>query len=328
VAAELDQASLVAAYEKHVGDYEKLLLYLEAGLKEALLSRGISGEVKGRVKEPLSFVTKALIGNRYDNPIAEIVDKIGVRIILTYDCDLDAAEKAVASVTKIEKRESKLDALAYNENGYQGVHLDVAVEEAQATKIGVKERKAEVQIRTRAQAAWSEVSHEQLYKPAADVPDKLKRRIYRLVALVEVFDSEIAQFLNEASAAPGFQEASQLGSLHVQLVRLGVRQVADRELTRLLAAAIIPLYEGMTDLTSHLVKWIEAHEPALKVLIEEAEKVGPGGMNPLVAQPEIVPILERLEYDSKTLQANWPEEIPYGWLTDLAERWGKPLDFG
>lgn len=323
--ADFDQASLVAAYEARAEGFDKLKAHLEAELVKELAGRGVPAEVKGRVKEALSFVTKALLGNRYADPLEEIGDKVGLRIILTFERDLGAAEEAVEALAAVLKRESKLDALAYNENGYQGVHLDVEIDQARAQRLGTNEQRAEIQIRTRAQAAWSEVSHEQLYKPAADVPDDLKRRIYRLVALVELFDSEVEQFLIDAESTPGFSEAAILGPLQTQLVRLGVRHAPDREMTRLLAASIVPLYSDTPNLVPYLDSWVTENEAGLKVLVEEAELVGPAGMNPLVIQPELIPILERLDHDVLNLRTHWPGAVPHGWLEDLAERWGKPL---
>ena len=36
-------------------------------------------------------------------------------------------------------------------------------------------------------------------------PDELKRRIYRLVALVELFDNEVAAFLDQVHVLPGYK---------------------------------------------------------------------------------------------------------------------------
>jgi hypothetical protein len=48
-------------------------------------------------------------------------------------------------------------------------------------------------------------------------------------------------------------------------------------------------------------------------------------VGPLVALPELVAILERLERDPTGLVAHWPHELPRMWLDTLAELWGSPL---
>ncbi|HYQ83350.1 MAG TPA: hypothetical protein VEP28_05005, partial [Rubrobacter sp.] len=263
------------------------------------------------------------------DPINEITDKVGVRIVLSYLRDKEAAVELASSLGKVLDSDEKLDALAYNENGYQGVHLDIEVEaepdDAEAQPfVGMV---AEVQIRTRAQAAWAEVSHEQLYKPAADVPDPLKRRIYRLVALAEIFDSEVDAFLDEAAALPGFSEASALAPLQEEMVRLGSIDSPDREVTRILAAPLIALYDcDAAEAVTQVRTWLAENEDVVSNLISEAREQWPGTMNLLMAQPEVLMILERIEHDALRLKEAWPADIPLVWLTKLAEGYGRPYD--
>jgi hypothetical protein len=46
---------------------------------------------------------------------------------------------------------------------------------------------------------------------------------------------------------------------------------------------------------------------------------------PLLQQPELPLILDRLEADPYGLQECWPETVPRIWLEALAEAWGSPL---
>ena len=50
--------------------------------------------------------------------------------------------------------------------------------------------KAEIQIRTSLQDSWATVSHGLQYKVEADVPDSLKRKLFRLAGLFELADEE------------------------------------------------------------------------------------------------------------------------------------------
>lgn len=329
MAVELTQQALAQAYDAERSELLGLEAFLTERISQAIKERGISADVKGRTKTVESFVVKALLGRRYTDPMTEITDKVGMRVMLTYLRDKERAVEAVASVARVLSREEKRDALAYNEVGYQGVHLDIQVaadpiDDAAQAFGGLV---AEVQIRTRAQAAWAEVSHEQLYKPAADVPDELKRRVYRLVALAEIFDDEVEAFLIESEATPGFQAASALGRLQAELLRLGGVDAPDRELTRLLAEPVVDLYEGSaSEAVEQVIAWVMANEDVVRPLIEEARELGPEKMNLLLAQPEVLMLLERLENDSLRLKHAWPPDIPDGWLVKLAEAFGHPIE--
>lgn len=46
---------------------------------------------------------------------------------------------------------------------------------------------------------------------------------------------------------------------------------------------------------------------------------------PLLHQPELPLILDRLEADPYGLLTCWPESVPRIWLEALAEAWGSPL---
>jgi ppGpp synthetase/RelA/SpoT-type nucleotidyltranferase len=330
VAVELSQEALAAAYGKERNELVQFAEYLETRLAEQIRQRAINAEVKSRAKDTLSFVIKALLGRRYEDPMNEIGDKVGARIVLTYWRDREEAVDAVNKVAKVIRREEKKDALAYNENGYQGIHLEV---EARAVADDEDSKRfagkiAEIQIRTRAQAAWAEVSHDQLYKPAADVPDELKRRIYRLVALIEIFDDEVEAFLQEAHETPGFNEAAALKPLQEEIVRLGAVDLPNRSLTRRLAPGLLELYgsDDPDQVVEQVRTWSSSdQEQALRVLFEEAQTLTPETINPLVPQPEVLLILERLTNDTLNLEQAWSSEVPRLWLERLAEAFGMPV---
>jgi hypothetical protein len=181
----------------------------------------------------------------------------------------------------------------------------------------------EVQVRTVAQSAWAEVSHAELYKPPAEVPESLKRRIYRLVALVELIDNEVEGFCGEAAKTEGYREAAAVATLSERMALLGNSRTADRRLTRELCAAIVPLYELAEDALHELLAgFIAENEQGLRNIIREGEALTERDLNPLLPQPELMLICERLQSDRIRLEAAWPVSVPQQWLDDLAEKWG------
>lgn len=307
--------------ERHI--YDRLVEFVVPLLRDDLKRVGIAGDVKGRSKEPESFARKAVLGS-YKEPLRQIKDKAGARITLVYGDDVLKATDVVRARLHVLNCESKLDALAFNEFGYLGVHCDTQLKAVDAVgpNADLAGHHIEVQIRTMVQSAWAEVSHAQLYKPPAGVPDALKRRIHRLVALVELFDAEVSGFLEESTKTPGFREAVALNPLASQLLeRFDVRISPDRGLSLTMAAAIVPLYdETPVDLfPAILAPWINANEDALRVHFDEAAALP---SNPLSTQPEVFLILERLVNDQARLRDAWPVSIPSVWYDQLADGWG------
>jgi len=324
MADRLAYADIYAAFKNERATYEKLVERVVVLLKGAIKQAGIAGEVKGRTKDLASFATKALLGG-YADPLNEIGDIAGVRISLVYEDDVEAATDLVRECLYVVRSESKLDALAFNEFGYLGVHCDARLRDGDAvdSDADLADRRVEVQIRTLVQSAWAEVSHEKLYKPAAGVPDELKRQIYRLVALVELFDSEVSRFTQLAAQTPGYREAEALRPLADELLqRFDIRVRPDRYLSLVMAAALLPLYEEVAPDALYeevMRKWIEDNEDALRVQFEEAAALR---TNPLALQPESFLIFERLTNDQARLHDVWPETIPLSWYEELAAAWG------
>jgi ppGpp synthetase/RelA/SpoT-type nucleotidyltranferase len=320
-------AEIVRAYSDERDYYDRLVAIVVPLLKEAVEVTGIAAEIKGRTKEPRSFASKALLKG-YVNPLAEIGDKAGVRVTVVYERDIERVETIVRRLLHVIRRESKLDALAFNEFGYLGVHFDTTLHAADTVgpNVDLDGRRIEVQIRTMVQSAWAEVSHEQLYKPPADVPDILKRQIHRLVALVELFDGEVTRFLDAAKATPGYREAEALAPLAAELLeRFDVRARPDRQLSLTMAAAVVPLYglEPAEIYSAQLRDWIDANEASLRIQFEEAQALP---TNPLFLQPESFLIFERLDAAQARLRNAWPADVPDAWYTELADAWGAGRD--
>lgn len=317
---ELNYEAISEAFEAERSLLQEFVDFATSELKNAITGAGIHADVSGRVKEVDSFAVKALVGHRYENPLREIVDKAGLRIVVPYLRDVEPVEQLVRELFVVIKTEQKRDALAYNEAGYLGLHLDIRLHDEQAISYpDFAELRLELQVRTIAEGAWAEVTHNNLYKPPADLPDDLKRRIYRLVGLVELFDNEIERFLAEAEATPGFNEAFVTAPLSgVLLRRFGVTRKPDRQLCLLLGASLVPLYGQPTaQVVDRVEEWIDSRVDQLRDLFQKARP----SSSPLTFQPEVFLILERLENDRAHLIEAWPSEVPFEWVEQLAGAW-------
>lgn len=322
---------MAASYEELTGlyaserpKYEALATQLGRHVEEALEARGFEVIVQWRAKTVQSFVKKAL-RKRYADPMAEIGDKAGIRVIVHFEADIPVVREIVTGFCEIHREESKRDALAYDQFGYLGIHLDVrakgeALEEGDPQRL--RDLPAEVQIHTKAQSAWAVISHELLYKTPQELSAEIKRGITRLVAVVELFDGEIGRFRQAIESDPDFKDMAVLADLDDEIVRFSSRR-PDRALSAIVVPPIVRLHDTpVDDLYRDLLKpFIDAREDRLRTLFgayRDDERA-----NPLLFQPEALLIFERLENEPDRLREAWPvDRLPVDLLESLGTVWG------
>jgi ppGpp synthetase/RelA/SpoT-type nucleotidyltranferase len=322
-----DFAEVSGLYASARPAYEALARRLAHQIEHALAERGILAIVVWRAKTVSSFTKKALRKGCPD-PMAEIGDKAGVRVIVDFEADVEAVRDIVGKMSTVLASESKLDAMAYNQLGYLGVHLQVrpgadsgdgAPTEPQETL------EAEVQIHTRSQSAWAVVSHDLLYKAPHELSEDIKRRITRLVALVELFDGEVARLRAAIEDDPDHAELALLAPLDDEILRFTARR-PDRGLSLIVVPPLARLYDvPVEQLAAEVITpFIGVHEQRLRELFDtyrDDERA-----NPLLFQPEALLIFELLERDPDRLREAWPvDRLPIELLESLATIWGIEL---
>ncbi|MCZ8378041.1 bifunctional ribonuclease/(p)ppGpp synthase [Mycobacterium sp. CPCC 205372] len=145
--------------------------------------------VTARTKTVESFAAKAereVDGQRlFSDPLAEITDQIGLRVITYLREDVDAVATLLTDEMRLlDDRDMGLQTAREGRWGYASRHLLVGVEGQQ--------QPASIQVRTVLQHAWAEFEHDIRYKgsiPAEHVPD-LDRRFTLAAGLLELADRE------------------------------------------------------------------------------------------------------------------------------------------
>lgn len=171
------QPGLVEAAEEYVATVTSILD--EAGINYLT--------VTGRAKSVGSFAAKAsrTVDGRpgYTDPLREITDQVGVRVITYVRSDVAAvAEVLGAQLTVIDDRDLGQETASEGRFGYASRHLLLARDG------GV----AQVQVRTVLQHAWAEFEHDIRYKgtvPAEHARD-FDRRFTLAAGLLELADQE------------------------------------------------------------------------------------------------------------------------------------------
>lgn len=322
--ASLSYKDVADLYGQERPRYKDVAAQLGQRIRRSLAQQGIEVMVQWRAKTVSSFAKKA-VRKECSDPLAEIGDKAGIRVIVHFEADISAVEATVGSFATVTKRESKRDALAYDALGYLGVHLDVEADSAgidddrRDELVGLP---VEVQIHTKAQSAWAVVSHELLYKSSAELSEDLRRGITRLVALVELFDGEIARLRTAIEADPDLQDLLALAPLDNKIVEFTSRR-PDRALSAIVVPPLVRLYDvpAVSVYEEHIAPFIEANESQIRDIY--AEYAADTRANPLLYQPEALLAFERLTMDPDRLREAWP--LARGLLDDLESVWGEEI---
>ena len=182
-------------YKNNRERYKKLANNVENIIKEMLIEKDIYyHSIASRAKQVDSFQRKAK-REKYTEPLKEITDMAGIRIITLFEKDVYEISDLIKEVFIIdyENSEDKADLLDADKMGYKSVHYIANVtEELVDAELyeQFKDLKFEIQIRSILQHAWAEIEHDRNYKLKGNLPKHLQRRFYALSGMLEMADRE------------------------------------------------------------------------------------------------------------------------------------------
>jgi predicted RNase H-like nuclease/ppGpp synthetase/RelA/SpoT-type nucleotidyltranferase len=224
----IDVASTsVSAVRAAVRDYTALHNELtRAGHEAVALVRGLLDEaginylsVTGRTKSIPSFAEKAgrtKAGTPlYTDPLTEITDQLGVRVITYVRNDVDAVAQVLAEQVIVhDDRDWGQQTAREGRFGYASRHLMIGLDPARESHpefAHLRGRAAQVQVRTVLQHAWAEFEHDIRYKgtvPKEHVGE-FDRRFTLAAGLLELADREFSEIRERLrGAAPEVSQAT------------------------------------------------------------------------------------------------------------------------
>jgi putative GTP pyrophosphokinase len=172
--------------------------------------------VTGRTKSVASFAAKALRQTdgrpAYADPLAEITDQIGVRVITYLRDDVDAVADLLSDqLTLLDDRDMGQETADDGRWGYASRHLLLTADPEPGATVDdhLRDRRASVQVRTVLQHAWAEFEHDIRYKGTIEdehVPD-LNRRFALAAGLLELADREFSAIRDRVQATMTFRPA-------------------------------------------------------------------------------------------------------------------------
>ncbi|MGA8045323.1 MAG: DUF429 domain-containing protein [Dermatophilaceae bacterium] len=171
--------------------------------------------VSGRAKSVASFADKVARTEGgvpvFADPMREITDQIGLRVITYVPSDVDAVADLLEDQTVVHvDRDMGLETAREGRFGYASRHLLISPRPGRSDARSAQDEaiaglRAQVQIRTVLQHAWAEFEHDIRYKgtvPDEHAPD-LDRRFTLAAGLLELADREFSTIRERLRDAPG-----------------------------------------------------------------------------------------------------------------------------
>ena len=184
-------------------------------------------QIESRTKTVKSFIEKVTSKGKYANPLDEMTDLVGIRVIVYYPDDVRAVGALIEREFDIDWANSarRGEDDPPDRFGYRSDHYIVRPPDDERFA-GLR---AEIQLRTVMQHAWAAVDHRIRYK-ADDLPRDLSRRLFRLNALLEIADEQFAS-LQHASLdrSTEYEVALEHGDLDVTIDILSLRALVNRD---------------------------------------------------------------------------------------------------
>lgn len=316
---------LVADYRRVQGDYTKAASLVRGHLERRVRRRGLVGvEVTHRVKTPLSLAKKLLRKPDYRS-LADVPDLAGVRLTVTTLDDRDHADEMIQDLFPTCGREDKAPP-SPDSFGYLGIHYDVRLGDIRMSRVPptLAACRCEVQLHTRVQTAWALITHDSVYKPDVAVTPAQRRHFARLVALLEIFDLEARQGLLEMRSTPDFAASrlvEQLQSLFVSLTD----GVGDPALSVYLTPLLLEALYDPSDISGLADRLATMAAANAGYLGAKLLRYASDDRLPLLSQPEVLLLWERLDTDKYQTMHRWPVAVDASLLFESARALGVAL---
>lgn len=196
----------VAEYTERWPDYVQFATSMADLLVALLKAKNIDYVgISSRAKDIDSFAEKiGRDGKDYADPMRDVTDLCGVRVVSYDESDVALIGDAIRENFVVSDRRSvdKARELDPDKFGYLSVHFVVSLTEQRASLPEYQPFQGmwfELQVRTALQHAWAALDHKLRYKATTDVPRELRRRLYRISALLELADAEFRRLGADAS---------------------------------------------------------------------------------------------------------------------------------
>ena len=187
--------------------YESAIKQIETKLdilnKESSVNRTRNpiSTVKSRIKSPESIahkLEKRGLPINFESMMKNLNDIAGVRVICPYISDIYAVRDMLLKQPdlKLIKQNDYIE--CPKDSGYRSLHLVMEIPVyLSKTEHHVR---VEIQLRTIAMDFWASLEHQLHYKNDAEVPDSIRRELFRVAETIAMTDREMEEIAIELQA--------------------------------------------------------------------------------------------------------------------------------
>lgn len=219
--------------------YKKLAKKIDNILTEIFNSKNINYHIVNSRSKDIDSFREKINNEKYDNPIEQIKDLAGIRIITYVEDEVEIVCKLIEEIFNIDKEHSldKSTELGIDKVGYKSVHFVASLKDDRLKLPEYKifeNRFFEIQVRTILQHAWAEIEHDRNYKFSGKLPNEINRRFKLLAGSLEISDREfnnISREIDEISKE--VETRTKKGNLNFALSSTSVKQFLETRFEQL-----------------------------------------------------------------------------------------------
>lgn len=256
-----------------------------------------------RLKDDKSYLFKALYRKKnYPNPIENIEDKIGTRIVVLKSDDIKIVQSRILEsknwVSKLTKNIDQEIEDKPNIFDYQSAHIVVkpTFEDITFPPDLIECLTCEIQIRTLLQHAFAEVSHDSTYKGPYKNDKEILRRLAKAMALMEATDDYFCNIFSMMSDEK--RHYTLYLSELIKLFKQFNKDFDNSELNIFVTDNIFDLLEKKNVPIQDLEGFVTKHQADLTKFIQAKNGL-------LFQQPTIILALYFFYYQRTFLRENW-----------------------
>lgn len=320
---------IVELWNGEQSKYEALGLIINDFIREKITDYELFPEIHYRTKDLLSIVKKIKKKQFQKNyTYYHLKDKLGFRIICTFQEEMDIIDRFLKENFKIIDVEYKQENLDFNKLDYISNHYDSFI------NCSIKEFKKfkefenlifEIQVRTLNQHAWSNTAHSLSYKQETDLPNNLKRRVYRLLSLYELADDEFSIVNKSLKDNKNTIVYSLLSKLEGKFYKFAKFDF-DRETSIFYISVLIGYFineDSKFNLLHNIESFILTNEKKIENIFNQNRSRFYELI--LLTQPEVFIIWYMLENNYYVLNDKWENDFDIEDLEQIKNLWGNEL---
>lgn len=198
--SEVDPQFLIDEFASKAELYQSYTHALEQLMRDLLASQNIAVlAIEARAKSKESFAEKVQREDKLGKyrEVSDLTDLSGLRIIAYLQEDCDSISELIKDNFDVDWANSvdKASDIDDDRFGYLSDHYVVSIN---SLRLALPEfarfsnLKAEIQVRTVLQHAWAAIDWRFRYKSKSEAPKPVRRRLYRISALLEAADDEFS----------------------------------------------------------------------------------------------------------------------------------------